>query len=108
MAAMNGKRWGIVVLTVLTAVIHIALYFGASQFIFLLNGLGYLALLAALYFVPQLSGMRRLVRWGLIAFTAVTVVLYFLFNWPDVWNPMGLIDKAIEVVLIVLLLQDPD
>ena len=108
MAAMTGKRWGIVVLTVLTAVIHIALYFGANETLFLLNGLGYLGLLAALYFVPQLSGMRSLIRWGLLAYTAVTVVLYFLFNWPDVWGPMGLADKAIELVLIGLLYLDKD
>ncbi|MCZ7668822.1 MAG: hypothetical protein M5U34_17280 [Chloroflexi bacterium] len=27
-------------------------------------------------------------------------------NWPDIWKPMGLIDKAIELVLIVLLWLD--
>ncbi len=107
MAAMNTQRWVIVGLGLATAVIHFVLAFALSGgTIFLLNGLGYIALVAALYFIPQLAGMRGLVHWGLLAYTAVTFVLYFIMNWPDVWGPFGLLTKAIELVLIILLLMD--
>lgn len=38
--------------------------------------------------------------------TAVTIILYFVFNWPDVWGIMGIITRLIELVLIALLLMD--
>lgn len=108
-ANLSGRQKGIVGLTVVTAVIHIVLGIvsgGTFLILFLLNGIGYLALLAALYFLPQMAGQRSMVRWAFLAFTAVTFVLYFVFNWPDIWSPMGIVDKLIELVLIVLLLQE--
>ena len=72
----------------------------------LLNGLGYIGLLVALYFLPQLADMRGMVRWVLVLYTAVTIVLYFVMNWPDVMSPMGLIDKAVEALLMIALLRD--
>jgi hypothetical protein len=109
MAALNTRRYLIILLAVATGLIHLiplGFLFGGTQILFVLNGLGYLALIAALYFIPQLAGMRSLIRWVLIAYTAITLILYFVMNWPDVWAPLGLITKAIELVLIVLLLMD--
>lgn len=110
-ANLSGRQKAITGLTVATAIIHIVLAILSRDqtmflVLFLLNGIGYLALLAALYFLPQMAGQRSMVRWALLAFTAVTFVLYFVFNWPDIWSPMGIVDKLIELVLIVLLLQE--
>lgn len=108
-ASLNSRRYLIILLAVATGLIHLIVLgflFGGPQPLFILNGLGYLALIAALYFIPQLAGSRGLIRWVLIAYTAITLIAYFVMNWPDVWGPMGLITKAIEVVLIVLLLMD--
>ena len=105
-SSLNPKRYAIIVLTVVTALIHLGLGISFSDPLFLLNGVGYLVLIIALYFIPQLAGQRALIRWALLAFTAVTFVLYFVFNWPDIWGPAGLIDKAIELVLIILLWLD--
>jgi hypothetical protein len=108
-ASLNSRRYLIILLTVATGLIHLVILgflFGGPQILFILNGLGYLALIAALYFVPQLAGMRSLIRWVLIAYTAITIIGYFVMNWPDVWGPLGLITKAIEIVLIILLLMD--
>ena len=108
-AKLSGRQKAITGLVVATALIHIVLGFmseGSFMIIFILNGLGYLALLAALYFLPQMAGQRSMVRWALLAFTAVTFVLYFVVNWPDIWGPMGIVDKLIELVLIILLLQE--
>jgi len=111
MSRFTPKQLGIIVLTAVTALIHLFLGFsslgdGFFGILFLLNGLGYLALLAGLFFIPQLAGQRPLIRWALLAFTAVTFVLYFVFNWPDVWGVVGIITKAVELVLIILLLLD--
>lgn len=105
--SLDNKQWAVVGLTAATALIHLILGIGSLPdmfgIIFLLNGLGYLALLAGLYFLPQLQDQRDMVRWALIAFTAVTVILYFVFNLPNSLSPLGLIDKVIELALIALL-----
>lgn len=108
MKKLGSLQYAIIILTVVTAVIHLVLgvAFGEVNPLFILNGIGYLVLVVALYFVPQLAAQRSLVRWALILFTAVTFILYFVFNWPDIWGPIGLLDKAIELVLIILLWLD--
>jgi len=103
---LGSKQYGIIGLTIATAIIHLivgVINFPNGGILFVLNGIGYAALIAGLYFVPQLADRRSMVRWVLIGFTAVTFILYFVFNWPDIWSPMGILDKIIELVLIVLL-----
>jgi hypothetical protein len=93
---------GIIVLTVVTAVTHITLVF--PSVLFILNGLGYLVLLAALYLpIPQLSNYRWLVRWVLMGYTALTVILWVVVGSR---TPVAYVDKVIEVVLIILLWLD--
>ena len=100
--ASTALRVGIVLLTLATALIHLQLAFPDPAFI--LNGLGYLTLLAALYLpVPRLVRYRNVVRWVLIGFTALTIVLWILLGAR---TPIGYIDKAIEVALILLLLLE--
>jgi hypothetical protein len=104
---------GIFVLTVATAVIHLYLAFTAigsmgfnfGVMLFILNGLGYLGLLAVLQLpIRQLARFRSAARWALIAFAALTIVLFFIM--APVYMIIGYVDKAIEVALIVLLLAD--
>src|SRR5215210_716931 len=93
-------RVGIIILTIGTALIHFSLNFPDPGFI--LAGLGYLTLLAALYLpVPRLTRYRNTVRWVLVGYTALTIFLWILLG---VRGPLGYADKAIEVVLILLLL----
>jgi hypothetical protein len=95
-------RAGIVLLTTGTALIHLQLDFPDP--VFILNGLGYLTLLAALYLpIPQIARYRTLVRLVLIGYAALTIFLWVLLG---VRTPVGYIDKAIEVVLIALLLVE--
>jgi hypothetical protein len=104
---------GIFVLTVATAVIHLYLALSAigsmgfnfGVMLFILNGLGYLGLLAVLQLpIRQLARFRSAARWALIAFAALTIVLFFLM--APVYPIIGYVDKAIEVALIALLLAD--
>jgi hypothetical protein len=104
---------GIFLLTLATAVIHLYLALTAISsmglnfgvMLFILNGLGYLGLLAALQLpIRQLARFRSAARWALVAFTALTIVLFFVMA-PQ-YTIIGYVDKAIEVALIALLLAD--
>ena len=108
-----GLGVGIFLLTVATAVIHLYLAFTAISFmgfnfgvmLFILNGLGYLGLLAVLQLpIRQLARFRSAARWALVAFTALTIVLFFVMA-PQ-YTIIGYVDKVIEVALIALLLAD--
>ncbi len=98
----GALRAGIAVLTLATALIHLQLNFPDPMFI--LNGLGYLALLAALYLpIPQVARYRNAVRWVLIGYTALTLFLWILIGAR---TPIGYTAAAIEVALIALLLLE--
>ena len=74
--------------------------------LFFANGDGYLALPDARYHPhPKLRRVRRVTRWALIAFTALTVVAYVAVAQGHL-DALGLTDKAIEVVLIALLVVE--
>jgi hypothetical protein len=99
---IGSLQIGIIVLTLATALIHLTLVFPSTLFI--LNGLGYLALLAALFLpIPQLSGYRTQVRWALMAYALLTIVLWVVMGSRI---PLAYVTKVIEVVLIVLLWVD--
>jgi hypothetical protein len=105
-------QWGIILLTVITALIHFSLAYPAIthlrvsflSILFLLNGLGYLALLAALYLpIAPLAGYRAWARWVLMGFTALTVILWVIMGGRF---SLAYIDKVVEIALIVLLWLD--
>lgn len=115
-------RIGIIVLTVFTAAYH--LYLSISIFgllsigatpkgatpeglwmfaiLFLLNCIGYLVLVYALY-QPRFHRFHRFTRWLFIGYTALTVLLWYLIA-SRVANLPDYSDKAAEALLIVLLL----
>jgi hypothetical protein len=108
-----GLRVGIFLLTLATAVIHLYLAFTAIPYyglnfgvmLFILNGLGYLGLLAALQLpIPQLARFPNAARWTLVAYAALTIVLFFAM--APFYEFIGYVDKAIEVALIALLIAD--
>jgi cytochrome bd-type quinol oxidase subunit 2 len=78
------------------------LIFSNLALLFVLNFVGYIVLVIALY-LPQLKRFQRIIRWALIVFTLITILAYFaIVGLRD--NPTGYVDKAVEIVLIVLLL----
>ena len=72
--------------------------------LFYLDALGYIVLTVALY-LPALARFRRLIRWALIALTAVTIIAYFALIQGH-YDAIGIADKIAEVVLIVLLVVE--
>lgn len=96
---------GIGVVIFITAVVHLSL--GAPHFI--LNGLGYLLLGAALLLpISPLVQWRERIRWLLVAYALITIVLYFIAHPNGSWQQdgLGIATKFIEFLLILLLIYD--
>lgn len=92
-------RFGIIALASATALIHIALAIPLTMVGFYLNGLGYLTLVTALH-LPGLARYRRALRWALIGYTSLTIILWVVIGRP--YTTIGYIDKVIELVLLTL------
>jgi hypothetical protein len=71
--------------------------------LFILNGLGYLALVSALY-LPALQHVRRITSFLLVGYTALTLMLWYLLGNRSTEGLMDYSVPLVEGVLIVLLL----
>jgi hypothetical protein len=95
-------RIGVVVLTLMAAIVHLSRLFPDP--VFILNAIGYLTLLAALYLpVPRLVPHRRVVRWVLIGYATLTILAWLAIGER---TPLGYSTTAGEVALIVLLVLE--
>lgn len=102
---------GIIALALATATVHLVLGVqlisfggGALGVIFVLNFVGYVGLTALLYLpVRALDPYRGAIRTALIAYTALTVVLWIFFGTKDV---VGYLNKLNELLLIALLVVE--
>ncbi len=96
-------RLGIIALALATALIHIALAVPLTMVGFYLNGVGYIALVTALY-VPPLARYRRPLRWLLMGYTALTIIIWVLIGRP--YTTIGHVVKAVELAMFALLWID--
>ncbi len=100
---------GVILLTVVTAAIHFYLApiefgTGATLFgvLFVLNGLGYLTMLAVIYApLGFLAPFRLAARVIIIVIAAASIGAYF---YVGVFDTIGWVDKAVEAGLILLVL----
>ncbi len=110
------------ILTVLTAVIHllVGVLVMATKFDFLgvilfLNGAGFFVILVASYHPMKLplptsqkmmvKGMSSKVKMLLLVYTIVTIIAYFVvWGASGLQQPIGMVTKMIEVIMVVLLL----
>ncbi len=104
---------GIVLMTLITVLIHWWINFTIGGYLFILNGLGYLVLMAAL-FIPKSSVRRFLparpvdrfrpfMRYVMIGYTLLTIVLWAAIGTR---STLAYVDKIAEVLLVVLLWLD--
>ena len=100
---MGGLQISIIGLTAATAVVHFFRNF--PDLVFILNCLGYLGLLAALYLpISVLKEKRGLTRYGLMSFASLTILAWIAMGDKNLATGyVGYIDTAIEIVLILLL-----
>jgi hypothetical protein len=121
---LTSKHYAIIILTLITAVLHLAAAFDKELFpdgpdpLFILNGLGYLGLMGA-YFLPIsfFQQKHELVRRGYILFAIVTIAAW-IFIWVIQYviiqgvpffshdSVYGVPAKISEVLLIWFLSQD--
>lgn len=104
--SLGSAHIAMILLALVTAGIHFSLLFPNPMFI--LNGLGFLSLLAA-YFLPLpiVKDRRALVRWVFIGYTAVTILAWVAIgdkSWPA--GALGYTAKLVELVLLFLLWRD--
>ena len=108
----NTNRLMIALLALFTALVHLVFLnirdfsqvfvVGSLNQLFALNGLGYLGLLAAVWFrIP--AGQQRLVHYAFILFTAVTIVAWYVVNNGEIVLGLGVITKIVEILLIIFL-----
>ena len=109
-ARFRTPQIALIVLTVITSLIHFerALEDPDIRALFILNGLGYIALLAAFY-ISAFQRFHNLVRWTFIVYTGITILLYFVWvamsgEWTFPWGPIA---KLVEAAMIVILLREP-
>lgn len=100
-------RIAIIVLTLITAVVHLLLNLASIQIPFILNAIGYVVLLAVFLKwinLGFLKGRAKLVWYVFMGFTVVTIIAYFAVNGgASFTNPVGLFTKADEVLLLIAL-----
>ncbi|MCB0036008.1 MAG: hypothetical protein KDE51_18380 [Anaerolineales bacterium] len=105
---MTSLQYGVVGAIVITAIIH--LLASSGEAILILNEMGFMALLLALYFLPLPDRISPWAKWIVIGYTPLTIGLYFVEHPWEMMNGMadqlGLFTKAVEILLIGLLLVD--
>ena len=101
--SLGSNSYRIIALALITGLIHLYVGIADGFAILILNGLGFIALVVGLYLLPQLAGWNTHIRWTLVAYTAVTIIGYFFIVPQPLNYALGLVTKAVEVLLIVLL-----
>ncbi|WP_423745789.1 hypothetical protein V5735_07495 (plasmid) [Haladaptatus sp. SPP-AMP-3] len=93
-----------IVLAAITGLIH--LYEGVEDLgegifgiLFILAGLGFFGAIVLLW----LGFNRRILYPVGIAYTGIQFAAYFGLRWPNVYEPLGLVDKLVQLLLIVVL-----
>jgi membrane protease YdiL (CAAX protease family) len=97
----SNLRIAIIVLTLITAAVHLTLNFPDP--VFILNCLGYIALMIVFFKfvrVPFLAGREKLVWYAYMGFVAVTILAWVAIGTRNI---VGYADKAVEVLLLIAL-----
>jgi hypothetical protein len=121
---LSSRQYAILILALITAVLHLAAAFDKQLFaegpdpLFILNGLGYLGLIAAYFLpIPFFQQRHELVRRAFIVYAIITIVA-----WLVIWvgfsvirdgipffsrdSIYGVPAKITELILIWFLTQD--
>jgi hypothetical protein len=108
---MRPVQAGIIIMTLITALFHLYLStqpVGELRIWFLLNFIGYMVLLVALYWLEddrlRLFVERRYIRYALMAYALLTIICWLILARP--YNPNDLPIKFVEILLICLLLVE--
>lgn len=110
---LSFKKVGIIVTNLATAFLHLSLFPQMGPDPIALNGLGYLGLLGA-YFIPMpiFQKNHKLVWWGMVGYTALTIVLWVIMGDKNfvagTSSAVGYYAKTAEVLLMAFLWADKE
>jgi hypothetical protein len=107
---LTAKHYGIIIFNLITAYLHLSLY---PDFSFVLNGVGYIALLVS-YFLPfsifKDRDIHKIIWWGLVIYTIATIILWFAIGDMHfvlgTSSATGYYAKTAEVLLLAFLWAD--
>lgn len=108
---LDWKKLGIILSNLATAFLHLSLYPSMGADPIVMNGAGYLGLLAA-YFAPiEMFQKNHKMAWrGMVGYTALTLVLWVIMgdkNFVAGTNSaVGYYAKAAEILLMAFLWAD--
>ncbi|HNN13653.1 MAG TPA: hypothetical protein PKL78_08855 [Anaerolineales bacterium] len=99
----NFSKYGIILGALLAAYFHVILF---PDIAFTLNGLGYLGLLGAYFLpIPFFQQRHKLVWWGMVGYTLLTIVLWFIMGnktfVAGTNSAIGYYAKASEIILLL-------
>ncbi len=101
-------KYLIALLAAVTGILHVLIGFGViaagiapTNWMLVLNGVGYLVLLVLFW---RASGNGGIIRWILLVYTLITLVSYFIIGAGFAGGTTPLFTKAIELLLAILLL----
>lgn len=103
LGTLTVLHWMAILLTTFTGVVHLYLFQQQGWMLFLLGGLGYLVAVGLMTFVV----LRKWIILGLIPYTLVHIVGYFVQEAPDSIGDMttiAIVDKVAEGILVLLLI----
>ncbi|MBL8062938.1 MAG: hypothetical protein JNK32_07970 [Anaerolineales bacterium] len=105
---LSPVHYGIILGSLLAAYFHVILF---PDIAFTLNGLGYLGLLGAYFLpIPFFQQRHKLVWWGLVGFTVLTIVLWVIMGnkvfVAGTTSAIGYYAKASELLLLACLWAD--
>ncbi len=105
---LTAKHYGIILGGLLAAYLHLVLF---PDIGFTLNGLGYLGLLGAYFLpIPFFQQRHKMVWWGLVGYTFLTIVLWAIMGNKQfvagTTSAIGYYAKATEVFLLACLWAD--
>ena len=97
--SLSTLHWIGIALAAVTGVVHLGIGVAFADVLLGLAGIGFFGAIALLL----MNVRRKLLYLVGIPYTGIQVVLYFVFNWPDVFSPVGIGDKVVQVALVAVL-----
>jgi hypothetical protein len=99
----------LIITIMITAVIHLGLGLdfltNFGDIMFILNGIGYIGLCALFLLpIPMLKPYHETLRWVLMGYTALTIILWVVINGK--LDPVGIVTKLDELAIIAILIID--
>ena len=104
----------ILVLGIITAIVHLVVLpirgldpLQDIDYLFILNGLGYIVLLVVFFTNPTFDrGRTPLLHYAFMAYAVATILAYFAMGGPPYDDKLAWVTKLDEVLLIAALFRD--